>query len=476
MEASATSGYEYMSFLLNFLAKTATTYNYPLKTTYLASLINFLKLIKIIFSDRICCLILFSLITLTNKTMSIIINLLAVTFVLIGQTLLSQLPPTFPEYELVFYDEFDTFYPNTVINDSLWARTPDWNQSSNLTGNLGYCTPEPNDSIFWDIGYIIREKSDTTTVNVSNGICKLSVNQDNYLGEVWNWPNNIFTVDTLQFKYTRGMLISKHKFRYGYYEVRFRLPPAPASPYNYQGVGPNFWLYGQDTTQNNWWSEIDAFEINADGPLGNNFSTCNVHYANSNAIDHPYQSAELGNITSSEWHKSAIWWTPEFIKIYFNDSLVNLVINNPLIPVDSLVEMPIFLDINAPTTNYCTNFDTVYTQLPYVYEIDYIRVYQLKQDCQTDKYYCNLTGTTFESGLYKSLTIGGVSCNIPFTGNTNVSGLGNDFVLLDEGYYFDNTSQGYFDVLQCDPKQTISLRTSVTEAPPISWLRKFSLK
>jgi hypothetical protein len=91
--------------------------------------------------------------------------------------------------------------------------------------------------------------------------------------------------------------------------------------------------------------------------------------------------------------------------------------------------------------------------------------------------FCNVTKTDFESGLYKSLTIGGTGCTAAFSSGANISGLGNDFVLLNEGFSFDNTSQGYFDVLRCDQKQYIGLQINPTPPPPSpsSWLRKFKI-
>lgn len=389
----------------------------------------------------------------------------------------AQLPPSLPEYELVYYDEFDTLYPTTIINDSLWDRTPEWNQGTNVTGSMSWCVSGAD--TLWDKAYMIRDKTDSSTIKVSNGTCKLLTDSTDYMGEVWSWPNGVFTIDTIPFKYRTGTLYSRKTFRYGYYEIKFKLPPAPATPFSHQGFGPNFWLFAADTTQNNWWSEIDFFEIDAKHQtLGENLYTCNVHYSDKDSSWHPTQGVLLGNITSNVWHKASGWWTPEFIKIYYDDSLINTIQNNPLIPVDSLVEMRMIIDINSPAANFCTNFDTSFTQFPYTYEIDYVRVYQIKQECDTDKVYCNVSAGTFESGLYKSLTIGGTGCNASFSSSANITGLGNDFVLLDEGFSFDNSSQGYFDVLRCDPKQHLGLRINQNppEPPPSSWLRKFRMK
>ena len=84
----------------------------------------------------------------------------------------SQLPPALPEYELVFFDEFDTLFPGTVVDTSKWARTPEWNQCCNVIDTIFYCD---STSYVWDENYIIRDMSDTSTVYVHNDICELYV-------------------------------------------------------------------------------------------------------------------------------------------------------------------------------------------------------------------------------------------------------------------------------------------------------------
>ena len=209
------------------------------------------------------------------------------------------------------------------------------------------------------------------------------------------------------------MLYSRKMFKYGYFETRFKLPVEPSSPTTHQGFGPNLWLYRADSSQNNYWSEIDVFEVCAFHPnKGSNWTTTNVHYSDQDTSKiHPTHAKEIGNIASNVWHKASVWWTPEFINIYFNDSLINSVEGIPEIPVDSLVESFLFVDINAPTANYCVNFDSINTVFPYKYEIDYIRVYQLNQYCDSTVTICNLSVQTFESGLYESITFGGVRCS-----------------------------------------------------------------
>lgn len=418
----------------------------------------------------------------------------------------AQLPPQLPEYELKFTDEFDSVF-TTMVDTSKWSRIPDWNQSSNQTRNLAgsiySCFPSI-DTVLWDRAYIIMDVIDTTCTKVENGVCKLKTNREFYQGEVWNWPacdsltglslegepcdgacgsalgdtiGHCFVRDTLLFKYTTGMLYSKSRFKYGYFEMKFKLPPLPTPPFTYQGLGPNFWLFAADpVNRNNYWSEIDIFEINGFDVIHGDTSrlTSTIHYSNKDTLAHPNYTNDIGNITNNVWHTAAAWWTPEFIKIYFDSAEIMSFYSDTVFPVDSLIEMPIFIDINSPTINYCINFDSTTSQLPYTFEIDYVRVYQLKQACDTDKVYCNVNVAGFKSKLYQSLTIGGTGCSAALTAG-KISGLGNDFVLLEEGVSLDQSMTGTFDVIPCYTGQYYQRPASPSSppSPPKSWLRKY---
>jgi hypothetical protein len=342
-----------------------------------------------------------------SKTLPLTILLAAI---LLSLQTHAQLPPENPNYKIVFQDEFDQTFPTGPIDPKKWARTPPWNQRNNVTDNVSWCFPGDTNSRYWDRAYTMRDPKDTTTIKVSNGTCKLITNKANYQGEVSNWPpcdpnnpgyaingkkcrdeckprgpdnaNKCWTTDVLPFKYTTGFLFSKDKFYRGYFEIRFKLPPAPESPYTHQGFGPNFWLYG-NTAPVNWRSEIDVFEIFAfNPPLGDtNKFTSTVHYSDKNVSRKPKAHSDaLGNRLKNDtaWHKAAAWWTDKFVKIYFDDSLYFTVQGIQEIPVEKLVEMNIIVDINSPTDVRCNNFDPVYTKFPYVYEVDYVRVYQEK--------------------------------------------------------------------------------------------------
>jgi beta-glucanase (GH16 family) len=177
------------------------------------------------------------------------------------------------------------------------------------------------------------------------------------------------------------MLFSREKFYRGYFEMRFRLPPAPEAPYTHKGLGPNFWLFGTKPPVN-WYGEIDIFEITAlDNKRGDtNMLMSTVYYSDRQVKNYPNAHTEIiGNKLKNDtsWHTAAAWWTDQFIKFYLDDSLYYTVQGIKKIPVDRLEPMNIIIDINAPLWGRCNDFDE-HTQFPYEYEIDYVRVYQEK--------------------------------------------------------------------------------------------------
>jgi hypothetical protein len=98
--------------------------------------------------------------------------------------------------------------------------------------------------------------------------------------------------------------------------------------------------------------------------------------------------------------------------------------------------------------NFCVPLDNN-TPFPVTYEIDYVKVLQPKQDCGLDQMYCNATPATFESKLYKSISIGSSNGCASVFNNGLAHAAGADFVLLDEGLEIGNNMEMTFDTPQC---------------------------
>ncbi len=376
--------------------------------------------------------------------------------------------PTFLDssYTIVFEDEFT----GTTLDQNKWLRRFGWGPGYSDTNivliNQSPCGVPPN--TYGNIAYREYNYNDTNVLKINGGTAKILVKKQNVIGETWNFescpsPNCLFYTNNncnsglcfytlpMPYKYVTTMLNSRQKFKYGYFEIKFRLPPFPTTPSTFNGMGPNFWLFGADPSSNNNWSEIDIFEIHS----ADNQLTDNIIYQSSLSANfgQPYsQGTPIGNFTDNVWHTAGALWTNNTIEFYFDGLKINQ-LNNPNIKVDSLVPMPMIVDINTTFTgagyNWCDTIGSK-TSLPYTYEIDYVRVWQQQEACDTTKIYCsNLNPSTYKSKIYNSVSVGGSGCNDPISSTNNMAILGSAFVEVKEGFSIDANSKVLLNVQPC---------------------------
>jgi hypothetical protein len=206
---------------------------------------------------------------------------------------------------------------------------------------------------------------------------------------------------------------SKALFKYGYFEVRCRLPNLIFGQTN-RGLGANFWLYNETPLPDGYpRSEIDIVEFVCH-PNDPQLSTCNVHQTPDQFTF--YHDSQSGNPQSPldfhSFHTFGVWWGPDFIKFYRDG--INFYNARPEIAenADDMIPMRIILDINVYT--YGEQLDAT-TLLPYNYDIDYVKVYQLDmQTCNQD--YNQNSPIPALSSVYRSIKFGGGS-NYP-SGNS----------------------------------------------------------
>ncbi len=135
-------------------------------------------------------------------------------------------------------DEFN----EAAVNTEKWNYAPSWGSAV------------PKQSVFYTGG---------ANVYQADGAAHFVLKKEKYLGHVYPWEldsvwvkkNNIkIENDNMWFNYTTGQLISKTKFKYGFFECRFKSN-------NERGIWPAFWLYaGHDN------DEIDWFELKCEKP------------------------------------------------------------------------------------------------------------------------------------------------------------------------------------------------------------------
>lgn len=383
-------------------------------------------------------------------------------FVGFFQSVLSQPYPAFLDssYAIAFEDEFT----GSTLDQNKWLRRFGWGPNNTDSSKVlldSSCGPPFNRWV--DLAYREYNYNDTNVLKVNGGSVKLLVKKQNVTGEMWRWDTcpsayctyynapcdtsskSCFYTVQRPFKYVSGMLNSRQLFKYGYFEIKFKLPPLPVNPSTFMGFGPNFWLYSADKSLNNYWSEIDIFEIHG----YNNLLTTNIFYQNAPNKIPETQAWQYQSISDNVWHTAGALWTNTNIEFYFDGQKIREKVI-PNIKADSLVRMPIIVDINASTFGWCEPFDSVNTVFPYIYEIDYVRVWQQKEACDTIKTFCsNLNPNTYKSKIYSSVSIGGAGCNDSISNTSDMAILGANYVEVKEGFSIDANSKVLLNVQPC---------------------------
>lgn len=402
----------------------------------------------------------------------------------------AQLPSTDPAYYLAFVDSFPTIVPNSVkIDTSKWDQMWPWNQADSVVPNC-------DTSIHTDVAYKKWYEPthgdnhlyiDTTNFQVKGDTLNLWSRKETYSGSCWTFPHcggptvcnggYCNPTDSLclhtqnrQFAYTNALLISKYRFRYGYFEMKFKLPAAAPSGKKYS-CGPTFWLYADynDSTHNINYSEIDIFEIWA----YNNLYTSNVHYEHSPHTQFNQlinQGHTLGSTISPGVHTAGCLWTSHEITYYLDNQPIYSVTKDS-IKIDSLLPMPIIIENNSPAMNFCDSFVST-SAFPYDYQIKYVKVWQLKPRCSNPSIDTTLTSysaSTYKNALYHSITM--TPTTTMTINNTNYQSFwGSDHILLNSGVTVNGSANTFFDVTDCN--SSVQYFNLAPQPMPVSYTYK----
>ncbi len=287
-----------------------------------------------------------------------------------------------------------------------------------------------------------------------------------------------------KFSYTKGQLISRDAFKYGYFEARFKVnrPPGISN----SGLGQCFWMFPiknprnlQNYVSQYCYSEIDiaenqpdygihgfgAYVSKTDGDCPekpDNFSTNECGCPTSCGTD--VKSIFHKFVEQEEFHTYALEWTPSSLKYFYDNVLITTINNigtNGKIPAN-FDPMGIILDIEGGDAilNYqgrCSEID-INTIFPFEFEIDYVKQYKLDLSQCNDIHPTIYTQSGFENftnnpKVKAEIRVGEDGLYYPITvnGGSNVSLRAAYLIELNEGFEVDINGEFFADVIGgCD--------------------------
>lgn len=347
---------------------------------------------------------------------------------LVAKNVFAQIPTNDQGWEMFFQDEFNN--PNTL--NTVWEYHYPW------TNCLG----------------ITALTNNLSNRRVNNGYLELTI-----LKEITTCTDYVNSINYQQ-KYSSGAIYSRQKFKYGFFETKFKLTPANN---NVKGIGPNFWMYPFTTGTidayspkytNTRTSELDVVEL-----INPNYTyTYNIHSKIDTAAPKLHSNFELnpgnpGNVWTNDFrrrreldfnveHKFACDWTPNYIIFYLDDEQIQIS-DYPLIK--DLIHMNLIIDINLPVNLILPDQNT---QFPFKFLVDYVKVYKLMEDCSNDVLPENFNYATFDHKVKKSILIAGNNGLMQI--GQNISIRANEFIKLDDGFEVPIGAEFYANNYECD--------------------------
>ncbi len=378
------------------------------------------------------------------------------------------LPKNDPLYELVFVDEFDS----TTLDTIKWATRWPWSNANMKNSNFITRGSDTMDVAL--LRHAPFNQGNWEFDTIGSGFTRMIYKKEDCTGFLRkDWIGSLD--DTLvDFKYSGAMLRSNELFKYGYFEYKFRIDNenhdlSDSSDYN--AYGPNFWMFNSDDsvyTDNPTrppanYCELDILELYGVDWSGD----ANIHYEKHNTdIDTFFHAKGIPTIQDSiivgespysaiytqlfphNWHIVSCEWTKEYADFYYDTPNFHRRYSDTLIKIDELIEMPVTIDNYMPAFQFWTDFNAINTKQPIFYDIDYVKIYQIKQE-YSDTIYLNTNASDFQSKVYKSLTLGGSGGNATLDFDKHHL-CAEEFVLLEEGTELSGTAEL---TISCRPYQ-----------------------
>lgn len=400
---------------------------------------------------------------------------------LLSMNIMAQIDPYDKNWDTIVFDDFDQ--PNRQFDstfqepDSLWTAFSHWLYPSGVTkpGNINHqiyqwsnCTIDApystlklfakyisSSPISCDAHYDLPPAIFGNTYYCDNSLTYLYY----YSGVIESYPvyDSTLAISLIGGKEENDRTPWKGSFRYGYFEIKCKLPV-------HQGSWSGFWLWG---AKNNHYETIDIIEYSwefTDASVHPNYTGMygspryylnRVHNDNdisTRNIQMPEQEVDL-----SQWHIFACEWLPERVTFY-RDGQVTAEVREHIPSHYLSLKTTYAIDKYALTGHIPSNppewigTDTMF--------VDYIKVQQLNWDCDTDETIaCQQDLDNFNYGVKKSISITSSIGNVEVRSTDKVTFRATDAFEITGLFQTDLGGELTVIMQECPNSRTDNLRT-----------------
>ncbi|HPX76758.1 MAG TPA: glycoside hydrolase family 16 protein [Bacteroidales bacterium] len=335
---------------------------------------------------------------------------------LFGILTFGQTPVDDPHWELVWEDHFNNINPN------IWL----------VQNNFDHYGLEVQ--VYTDRLNNVFVSNDTLVIRVRNETYSCPAGSLNTWGCVKQYETG------QPYNYTSGWIETKQAYniQYGYIEARVKLP------YGY-GFWPAFWTsIGNGVSGPSNVAEIDIFEMLGGGADSLSlYNTSSIMTTNYHLVYPSYNLLKAHipiSFDYTQWHTYAIEWSPSKIIWYLDGYPIRL------IPNPGIVD-PIKIILNfAIRPDYLPNQTSPF---PSDMLIDFVKVYKLRNDCNTVLNACNYNFGMHDNKVKRSITIGNNSCVNSLGVGQSVFLRASEGVLINGDFTVPIGAELYIDVNAC---------------------------
>ena len=299
-----------------------------------------------------------------------------------------------------FIEEFNT---SRTWDPSTWISMPDMKWKALSDNHVIHDTLCPN--IY---------QYDHCVPDLANGVIKLvsEYAPERIRNHQYDLPNGEPFPNNGPYQFLTGALRSLQTFRYGYFEIRCKLPV-------HRGAFPSFWMHDSGSQPgNSFYESLDIFEYtwyitvsgenpNPPGEGNKRCYTCGIHFndttnhsSNEDRFGKAYPMIPSWCTDLDNFHTFSCEWMPDHVIWYFDGVEMNRYDNPANIP-----HRPHFIRATYNLDGYY-NHNNIIWQGTDEMVIDYIKVRQLKWDCATDEVItCQSDLNGFDYAVKESISI-----------------------------------------------------------------------